>query len=171
MHLDRKIIFSVIFVFFLLHLAISQESAMISFKLKDQFNNSYTEKDFMNHVVIIVGSDKEGSQYNERWSLAIYDSLIKKNLVDSVRFLPVADLRGIPFFVKSLVRSKFPKEKYRWILLDWQGRFAEAYNFTPNASNIIILDKDFKVNYRTFAYEIEKEKLQAIWLKLVSLLE
>jgi len=170
MQLRQKVFFIFMLTSLLLKLAFAQETTMISFKLRDQFNNSYTEKDFTNRIVIIVGSDREGSQYNERWSFAIYDSLRKKDLVDSVRFLPVADLRGVPFFIKSLVRSKFPRAKHRWILLDWKGLFAHAYNFTPKASNIIIIDRNKKVVYQTFVFDIEKEKLQAIWLKLISLM-
>lgn len=170
MQLCQKVFFLFIFTSLLLKLAFTQETALISFKLRDQFNNSYTEKDFTNRIVIIVGSDKEGSQYNERWSLAIYDSLKKENLIDSVRFLPVADLHGVPFFIKSLVRSKFPRAKHKWVLLDWKGLFAHAYIFIPKASNIIILDRNSKVVYQTFVFDIEKKKLQAIWLKLMSLM-
>jgi nicotinamide mononucleotide adenylyltransferase len=148
-----------------------RETELIAFQLEDQFGNNYTELDFLDEVVIIVGSDKEGSQYNEQWSAALYDSLKSINCENEVSFLPVADLRGVPFFLKKMVRNKFPKEKNRWILLDWKGLFAESYKFQSESSNILLLDKSNYMIYQTAVQEMDRDELEKLWSKVKGLLK
>ncbi len=147
----------------------SQDSTLIAFTFRDQFNNIYTRDDFAGHILIVVGSDREGSPFNELWSFAIYDSLKKYSLNDSVRFLPVADVRGVPFFLKGMVKSKFPREKKRWILLDWKGLFAKAYRFIAGSSNILLIRRDGRVVYHVYGREPDPEKLNNLLQKLYNL--
>jgi hypothetical protein len=149
----------------------SQDSALVSFKLKDQFDNVYTDGDFKGNIVIVVGSDKEGSRYNEEWSLAIYDTLKRIGKENSVKFLPVADTRGVPFFLKGFVRDKFPKERERWVLLDWKGIFAQCYDFQPKSSNIMLLDRDGNVQHQTSVRQLDGKKLYPLLDKILDLLE
>jgi hypothetical protein len=43
--------------------------------MKDQFNREYTQKDFIGSIIVVIGSDKDGSTYNGFWGQAIHDSL------------------------------------------------------------------------------------------------
>jgi hypothetical protein len=146
------------------------EMRLIAFELEDQFGNNYSEVNFLDKIVIIVGSDKKGSQYNEQWSFALYDSLKSMNCENDVSFLPVADLRGVPFFLRKMIKNKFPKEKNRWILLDWKGVFAESYQFQSESSNILLLDKSHHMIYQTAVKELEGDELARLWSKLKGLL-
>jgi hypothetical protein len=141
---------------------LAQDSTMIRFELKDQFNHVHTEKEFQNKLVILVGSDHEGSKYNDVWGKAIHDSLAGKGAQNRVEFLPVADLRGVPFFLKGFVKSKFPKEPARWILMDWKGQYAQAYQFVPSESNIIVFDSNGKIVHQTSVQEIDPLQLHKI---------
>lgn len=38
-----------------------RDSVLIAFKMKDQFDRSYTDSEFRDRIVIIIGSDREGS--------------------------------------------------------------------------------------------------------------
>lgn len=167
--MDNKMLFGRLKIFvvllsllFAFGITLAQDSTMIRFELKDQFNHVHTEQKFQSKPTILVGSDHDGSKYNDVWGKAIHDSLAEKNAQNLVQFLPVADLRGVPFFLKGFVKGKFPKELARWILMDWKGQFAQAYNFVPAECNIIIFDPDGKIIYLTSVREIDPAQLRKI---------
>jgi predicted transcriptional regulator len=147
-----------------------EEAALISFKMKDQFNNEYIDQNFRDKIVVVIGSDKDGSKYNNIWGQAIEDSLKNKNGYQDIAYLPVADLRGVPFFLKGFVKGKFPKEPERWVLTDWKGKFPKTYQFEAKASNILIFDRDGKLVYQTYGHELETEKLSEILNVIVPLM-
>ncbi len=164
------------FLYVILHLLLlldftgfSRDSTLIRFQLKDQFNQLRTQDDFLGTTTIIVGSDRHGSEYNEPWSFAIYDSLLKDGLADSVKFLAVADTRGVPSLFRKLVKSHFPKEPHRWILLDWHGDFAQSYQFVPSACNLVLIDKKGRFVYQLSGKDLDKQKLK-IFIQQIRLL-
>lgn len=116
----------------------AQESTLIEFKLKDQFDREYTHESWQGKILIVIGSDREGSQYNERWGEAIHKALADSPGFAYVQFVGVADLRGVPFFLKGFVKGKFPEDRSKWLLMDWKGTFAESYRFQKDVSNIVI---------------------------------
>lgn len=140
----------------------SKDSTLIPFTLKDQFERVYTREDFLGKILLVVGSDKEGSSFNRLWGKAIHDSLKKYQLNWDVQFLPVADVQGVPFFLKGYVKGKFPREKKSWILMDWQGLFTRAYEFTPGATNILLIRGDGRVAYQMHGREPENEKINRL---------
>lgn len=135
---------------------------MISFELKDQFDHPHTEKELSGHIVILIGSDKGGSQYNPLWGKAIHDSLVNNDGFKRLKFLAVADLRGVPFFLKGFVKGKFSKDEKRWVLMDWKGTIATSYQFEAGASNIIIFKRDGKLVHKTAVHDLEQETLGEI---------
>jgi len=147
-------------------LSFAQDSTLISFKIEDQFERAHTDEDYRGSIVVIIGSDKDGSKYNGVWSKAIRDSLKQETEFAQIKFLRVADVRGVPFFIKGFVKGKFPKEKERWVLLDWKGRLAKAYRFESASCNIVIIDRNGAVVYKTHGQDIETEKLAVICEKL-----
>ena len=147
----------------------SRDTTLIHFQLKDQFDHVWTHHDFLGHATIIVGSDRHGSQYNEIWSFAIYDSLIKYELEDSVKFLAVANTSGVPSLFRKMVKMKFPREAHRWIILDWEGEFAGAYQFVPNECNLIVINQLGNVVCQQSGKELDSKKLNLILNKIYSL--
>lgn len=150
----------------LVSITMAQDTTLISFKLEDQFGRTYTEKDFENKIVIAICSDKDGSKYNSAWGRAIHDSLKDDIGFGQVKFLPVADVRGVPFFMKGFVKGKFPKEEERWVLLDWKGRFAKAYDMKEEMSNIILFNNDGMLIYKTYVQELDSQELNTILSKI-----
>lgn len=132
---------------------------MIPFELKDQFDHSHTEKEFTGHIVILIGSDRGGSQYNPLWGKAIHDSLANEDGFKRLKFLAAADLRGVPFFLKGFVKGKFSKDEKKWVLMDWKGAFAVSYQFEAGASNIIIFKRDGRLVHKTAVHNLEQETL------------
>ena len=92
----------------------SQETKLISFEIEDQFDRVYTENSWKDSILIILGSDKDGSKYNPIWAKAIYDTLQSKHPNLPVKQVGLADVSGVPFFLKGFVSGKFPEDSAKW---------------------------------------------------------
>jgi len=145
-----------------LNTSYAQDTALIHFEMQDQFNQEHNEEEFLGKLTILIGSDKDGSKYNSRWGSAISDSLKACGLADQFKMMPLADLRGVPFFLKGFVRGKFPKEKDHWVLLDWKGNFAKHYEFEPGKTNILIFSEKGDLLFKDSAQELNSEQLITI---------
>ena len=139
--------------------------SLISFKIKDQFKREYTEKSFKEDILIFFGSDREGSKFNPAWGTAIADSL-GETLAGTIKFIGLADLRGVPFFLKGFVRGKFPKEKTNWLLMDWKGKFSKTYHFEKKHCNILIFNRARKLVYQTAGRKLDTNQLNLIIKKI-----
>ena len=150
-------------------LALSQEPPLLKFSIADQFDSLRTEKDYLGSVTIVIGSDKGGSTYNGNWHKAIADSLAGKIDNSMPRFLPVADVSSVPFFLKGFVKGKFPQTKKDWVLMDWKGYFADTYRFSSDSTNICIIDKNGALVYKTAGQTLDDRKLSTICAKIIEL--
>ena len=147
----------------LIHRAIfAQYLPLISFTLKDQFDREYTERSFPDKILVIITADRDGSKFSDSWQQAIYDALLKKKIVEHVRFISVADLRGAPSFLNGFIKGKFPKEKDHWSLMDWKGIFANAYGFESKSCNILIFNRQQRLVYKTNVQKLDPQKLEEI---------
>lgn len=165
------LIFSFVFTLMGPFAAMSQERHLVSFEVHDQFDKVYTDKDYKGEILIIIGSDKDGSKFNPIWSEAILSSLQEKGDMEKVHMIGVANLHGVPFFLKGFIKGKFPKNHDDSILMDWKGTFAKAYHFDAKVSNILVFDQTGKLVLKTYGEEIENYKLEFITDKLSSLVE
>ena len=120
----------------------ASEPRFIEFAIEDQFDREHTDSDFRNRVTLVLGGDRKGSRYRGLWENAIRDSLRARGRLGQVALCPVADVRGVPFFMKGFVKGKFPKDEESWVLLDWKGRFAQAYDFESDRCNLALFDAD-----------------------------
>ncbi len=139
--------------------ATAQDPSLVDFVLADQFGREHTPADYPG-VVVLVGSGKKGSSYNGPWIKALRDRLDPRG--EPVHVVGYADLRGVPFFVKGLVRKRFPKDQNYPVLLDWKGLLAKAYGHEPKVSNIAIFGTDRRRRFQTTVTELDPERLDAI---------
>jgi hypothetical protein len=149
----------------------SADQVLVDFEIEDQFKNIHRRADVLDHIVLLIGSDKDGSQYNEDWGKAIHSSLIDHPQYHRISQLALADLRSVPFFLKGFVRRKFPENPDRWILLDWEGTIADTYDFDPESSNLLVFAPDGVLKYRASGREPDNETLEALVITLRELLD
>lgn len=138
------------------------DSTLIEFEIKDQFKNKHTHEEFSGKVLVIIGHDKGGRKYKAPWAKAVYDSL--KSEIDSGRIMQVvyADTRGVPFFLKGFARGKVRREEDKWILLDWDGVLAKAYEFEKGKCNILVFDADGILRHHLAATEVQPAELNKV---------
>lgn len=139
---------------------------LFDFAISDQFGQKHRHTDYSGKILVVIGSDKDGSQFNGAWNSAIEDSLKDHANYARVAYLPVADTRGVPFFIKPFVRRKFPKDKKEWVLLDWKGRFAKTYGYEPGSCNVLVFDASRRLVHREHGRELDPAKVEVIALTI-----
>jgi hypothetical protein len=120
------------------------ESTLPRFTLEDQYERKWQHSDFQSSLVIYVISDRTGYSYSSNWTKPLVEQYRNR-----VRFVPVADVRGVPGFLKGYIRSQFKKEFSYPVLLDWEGTVTTGIRFTAGLPNLAIVDASRTVRYLT----------------------
>ncbi len=147
------------------------ELQLVDYELEDQFGDIHRRADVQGTVVLLIGSDKGGSSFNGLWGKAIHDSLKDHPRYEQISQLAYSDLRGVPFFLKGMIRSKFPENPDSWALMDWKGVIAKAYDFVPKASNTLVFASDGTLVHHASGREVEERAVQEIVAVLRDLLD
>lgn len=85
--------------------------------LRDQFGTATTLASPPGVPVVVLASDRTGSDAAGRWQRVFRDA----SAGSVVRVLSVADLQGAPRLVRGLIRGQMPKDTTARVLLDWDG--------------------------------------------------
>ena len=80
-------------------------------------------------------------------------------------------MRGVPFFLKGMIRSKFPEDPDDWALMDWKGVIAKAYDFVPKASNTLVFAPNGTLVHHASGREVDEKAIQEIVAVLRDLLD
>ena len=131
----------------------ARDRLVLEYELEDQFRNARTSSDVLGRVVILIGSDKKGVEFNGMWGRAINARLIDHPNYDRVTNLAYANLKGVPFFLKNTIRGKFPQDKEAWVLMDWKGALFKAYGFVPKKANVLVFGPDGVLVHHAFGTE------------------
>ncbi len=140
----------------------AQQSILVPFEIKDQFDRVHRHSDYAEQILIVIGSDRNGSEFHDDWESALRDSLAADSSDAGVAFLSVAEVRGVPFFLKGSVKVKFSREEDEWILLDWKGLLAETYGFEANSANILVFAADGTLALHVHGRELDLSKLSVL---------
>ena len=151
--------------------AASREQKTLEFELEDQFRTVHRASDFVGSVVLLIGSDRHGVEFNQGWGEAIRSALADHPRSDRVTHLAYADLEGVPFFLKGTVRGKFPRQPEHWVLMDWEGEVASRYRFTPASSNILVVAPDGALALHHAGTEIDETSVDEIAAAIERLLD
>lgn len=143
---------------------------LIDFSLRDQFDDLHTQADAAGKVVLLIGSDSDGSEFNELWGKAINPPLADHPNHALLYQLPYADLRSVPFFAKGFARGMMPEAPEEWVLMDWKGSLAKAYRFQPGATNVLVFAADGSLRMQVAGTQPETVVVEQIVALLGTLL-
>ncbi len=150
---------------------LAQDTRLIDFSIEDQFGSIHIRAEYNDRLVVVIGSDQGGSQFNPLWGAAIHDALGSHPDYASIGFLAVADVSSVPFFLKGIVvKRMFPSEQDRWVLMDWDGLFADTYDFRPDSTNILVFNRLGRLVLHEQGREVQVHTIQAIVKVLTDLL-
>jgi len=140
----------------------AQMTTLIPFELEDQFEQVHRDSDYAGRILIVIGSDQGGSEFNAVWGSALTEALEEAEYFERIAFLPLADLTGVPFFIKGMVRGRFPTDPEQWVAMDWDGVFDEAYTFVDDSSNIFVFTPEGRLLQRAHGRELDETVLQSL---------
>jgi hypothetical protein len=148
-----------------------QDRDLLEFELEDQFKKTHRGKDFRGSIVLLVGSDKKGVQFNQAWVEAIGERLGDHPKYSEISHLAHADLRGVPFFLKKMIRGKFPQNPDHWVLMDWKGSLSATYDFAPEASNVLVFAPDGALVHHASGQEPDEKAVAEVVAALRTLFD
>ena len=129
------------------------------FSIPDQFDVIHTADEVRDSVVIFLRTDRKSFKYNPEWVEAINAELIEVPGVADVMFVYLAHMKGVPGFLRGMIKKKFPQDRSIWMLLDWKGDFEASYGFTKGAVNVLIFNRQGVLVYRDAVTEVEPSQL------------
>ncbi len=141
--------------------AAAEPPRALSFELEDQFGDLHSTADVEGRPVIVIGSDRAGRQESQIWAQTV-GSLMETDgeLQGRAEILRIADLRGVPVFLKGTVRKQLRRGLETPLLLDWDGQVVGIYDFQPEIANVVLLDGDGTVVLRIESREPQKEEVE-----------
>ena len=138
------------------------QTSLIGFQIADQFDRVHRDTEVRGDVLLVVGADKEGSRHQGQWVAALQAVAADHAAREPVRIIEVADLRGVPFFVKGRVKGSFPSDRRQWVLMDWKGVFARTYLFEADKCNILVFDRAGKLVHQVAVRDLDAAVLDQV---------
>jgi hypothetical protein len=150
---------------------VTTDHTLIPFKLDDQFGRTHTEAECAGRVTVVLGTDRAGSRFTAQWLSGVRDAMRGAANAEQVRTFGVANVRGVPPFLRRVVTAVLPKSKDAAVLLDWDGRFASAYAFGAGCCTVLVADPSGRVVLRTEGREARPEQVAEVASTLRALLD
>lgn len=140
--------------------AAGQPPQLIEYELEDQFEAEHSDAEVRDVVAVVIAAGRKGREHTTPWGDAVRERLGERIASGLVAVVPVADLRGVPGFLKGRIRGRFPEENGRWVLMDWKGRFAEAYALEEEAVSLLLFDAGGALVTRLSAGAVNEASLE-----------
>lgn len=140
--------------------AVAAQAPALRFRLVDQFDAEHGSEQLAGQVVLVIASDRSAQELNRTWGDALRQALAPEIGAGAVAVVPVAHLKGVPGPMRKGVRSRFPEDSQRWVLLDWNGEFDAAYVLEPAVSNVLIFGRHGTLATRVAAAGFHEAQLQ-----------
>ena len=102
----RLFLITFVSIFFASHI-VATPDRLISFEIRDQFDQRYTDKSFSSVFLVFLGGDRKGRRLCKTWREGFSEKLGKHGLMDKTDIVEVADLRTVPWLLRSFVSSMF----------------------------------------------------------------
>ena len=149
----------------------AEEIFLEPYSIPDQFDDAHTADEVKDSVVVYLRSDRKSFKFSPEWTQAINAELVEVPGSADVTFVYLAHMKGVPSFLRSMIKKKFPQDRAHWMLLDWKGVFASSYGFTKGAVNLLIFDRKGVLEYQSAVTEVEQSKLREMVVVMRAALE
>lgn len=114
------------------------------FELKDQHDKPFSYRFPKTRLTILIFGDRQGSEQIEGWVRPLY-----QRYQERVEQHGIAVLSTVPNLMRGVVRGLFKRKAAYPILLDWDGEVARAYAYQSKKANLVLIDRQGFIVYRT----------------------
>ena len=106
-------------------------------ELRDQFDSPQRLTFPATNLVLLTIADKTGAEQVDSWIAAI-----KPRYAGRVEIRGLADVQGVPAFLRGKVRKKFQQTRQYPVMMDWSGEACAKFNFQPGVANLFLIARD-----------------------------
>jgi hypothetical protein len=117
--------------------------APATISLRDQYDHAQRLHFPGTNVIVLTIADKQGADQVDDWVAAF-----KPLAGETLRICGLADVSGVPGFLKNTVRRKFQEVRKYPVMLDWTGDVCARFQYHKNVANILIIDQDGVIRAR-----------------------
>ena len=115
---------------------------LIDFEIKDQHDREHTDAELRDRVAVLMWIDRQAGQWRDAWHAALKTALQPQLDAGTADVRIVAHVKGAPFFIKGRIKGAFRDDVSDWVLMDWKGRFEQAYGPTADHVNVMVFAAD-----------------------------
>ncbi len=115
---------------------------LIDFEIKDQHDRTHTHAELAGRVAVLMWIDRKAGDWRDQWHAALKTALQPQLDAGQADVRIVAHVKGAPFFIKGSIKGAFRDDVSDWVLMDWKGRFDEAYAPTADHVNVMLFAAD-----------------------------
>jgi hypothetical protein len=121
----------------------SPSHAPASIELRDQYDAPQRLAFPATNVVVLTIADKTGSEQIDGWVAAL-----KARYAGRIELRGLADVGGVPGFLRGKVRKKFQETRAYPVMMDWSGKVCAQFGFQPGLANVLVIARDGYIHAR-----------------------
>lgn len=106
-------------------------------ELNDQYDNAHVMSFPATNVIFLTIADRKGSEQIGAWITAL-----KARPAAPVDIRGLADLGGVPGFLRGRIRKQFRETIHYPVMMDWSGKACAKFKYVSDSANIYIIDRN-----------------------------
>lgn len=106
-------------------------------ELGDQYDAIHLVSFPATNVIFLTIADRKGSEQIAGWI-----SALKGRPQMPVDIRGLADVGGVPGFLRGRIRKRFQETIQYPVMMDWSGKVCAQFNYVPDQANVFIIDRN-----------------------------
>lgn len=106
-------------------------------ELSDQYETPHVLTFPTTNVTFLTIADRKGSEQIAGWVTAL-----KARPEMPVDIRGLADVGGVPGFLRGRIRKRFQETILYPVMIDWSGKVCAQFNYVPDQANVYIIDRN-----------------------------
>ena len=112
-------------------------------ELHDQYDTPQRLAFPTTNVVVLTIADKIGSEQIDDWVAAL-----KSRYAGRLELRGLADVGGVPGFLRGKVRKKFQETRTYPVMMDWSGKVCAQFGFDSGVANVLVIARGGSIHAR-----------------------
>lgn len=113
------------------------------FELSDQFGRNHSFRFPRDKITVVTVSGRNGSDEVAPWTTAV-----GQRFGEAIFLQGIADVGGVPGFMRGVIRAMFRKEIKYPVLLDWSGAHSAAFQYDRQSVTVYVVDREGVIVHR-----------------------
>jgi hypothetical protein len=144
------------------------DDGTVVFHLRDQFGRVHDAAALRGRALLVVAAARGGRAVGTAWveslrAMRVDSGTAQSEAVAPLPVVAVADLRGVPWLLRRIVRAQFPDDARQPVLLDWDGSLARRLALDRDRCTVLLVDRGGRIVRRITPDAVDSVAARAIW--------